>query len=116
MNIVCSIIPPTSPKIAFRESLREANFVLTEISGNLKEFAGECNVGILYSSSLVGAVTSAVTGFRTGSGQKRGFRRKQEQLKQATENVLASSAALWASSAPRRGARAAMRPGEVNLG
>ena len=40
-------------KLVFHEYLLEACFVLTEISGNLREFTGECNLGILYSSSLL---------------------------------------------------------------
>ena len=39
-------------KTVFREYLQEACFVLTEIPGNLREFTGECNLGILYSSFL----------------------------------------------------------------
>ena len=35
------------------EDIQETCFVLTEISGNLREFTGECNLGILYSSSLL---------------------------------------------------------------
>ena len=41
--------------VFFRESLQEACFVITdvsEISGNLREFTGECNLGILYSNSI----------------------------------------------------------------
>ena len=34
--------------MVFHESPREACFVLTEISGNLREFRGEGNLGILY--------------------------------------------------------------------
>ena len=37
----------------FHEYLQEACFVLTNISGNLLEFTGECNLGILYPSSLL---------------------------------------------------------------
>ena len=40
-------------KAVFHECLQEACFVLTEISGNLREFTGECHLGILYSSSLL---------------------------------------------------------------
>ena len=32
---------------------RRACFVLTEISGSLREFTGECDLGFLYPSSLV---------------------------------------------------------------
>ena len=41
-------------KTVFREYLQEACFVseVCEISGNLQELTGECNLGILYSSSL----------------------------------------------------------------
>ena len=35
------------------EDIQETCFVLTEISGNLREFTGECNLGIMYSSSLL---------------------------------------------------------------
>ena len=37
----------------FREYLQEIGFALTEVSGNLREFTAECDLGILYSSSLV---------------------------------------------------------------
>ena len=40
-------------KTAFHENLQVVCFVLTEISGNLREFTGECNLGILYSRSLL---------------------------------------------------------------
>ena len=40
-------------KTVFHEYLQEACFVLTEMSGNLCEFTGECKLGILYSSSLL---------------------------------------------------------------
>ena len=42
-------------KAVFHEYLQEACFDLAEISGNLREFTGECNLGILCSSSLLGA-------------------------------------------------------------
>ena len=50
-------------KIVFHEYLQEACFVLIvqtspKISGNLQEFTGECNLGILYSSSLLLLVKS----------------------------------------------------------
>ena len=40
-------------KTVFHGYLQEVCFVLTEISGNLREFTGECNLRILYSSSLL---------------------------------------------------------------
>ena len=40
-------------KTVFHEYLQEAWFILTEISGNLREFMGECNLGIHYRSSLL---------------------------------------------------------------
>ena len=47
-------------KTVFHEYLQEACFVLTEISeisGNLREFTGECNLGILYSTRNVGSTS-----------------------------------------------------------
>ena len=44
-------------KRVFHEYLQEACFVLTGVSGHLWELAGECNLGILYSSSLVTLAT-----------------------------------------------------------
>ena len=43
-------------KTVFHEYLQEYCFVITspKISGNLPEFTGECSLGILYSSSLLG--------------------------------------------------------------
>ena len=43
-------------KTVFHEYLQEYCFVLTDISGNLREFTGECNLGILYSSSLLNGI------------------------------------------------------------
>ena len=40
-------------KAVFHEYLQEHWFVLREISKHLREFTGECNLGMLYSSSLV---------------------------------------------------------------
>ena len=40
-------------KMVFHESIQEACFILTEISGNLRQSSGECNLGILYCSSLL---------------------------------------------------------------
>ena len=40
-------------KTVFHKYLQEVCFVHTEISGNLREFTGECNLGILYYSSLL---------------------------------------------------------------
>ena len=48
-------------KTVFHKHLQEACFVLTEISENLRslrEFMGECNLGILCSSSLLGKYRS----------------------------------------------------------
>ena len=40
-------------KTVFHEYLQEACFVLTEISNNIQKVTGKCNLGILYSSSLL---------------------------------------------------------------
>ena len=42
-------------------NLREFLLVLRKIFGNLWEFAGECNLGILYSSSLLIAISMIIT-------------------------------------------------------
>ena len=46
-------LPESTGETVFHKYLREYCFVLTEISGNLRESTGECNLGILCSSSLL---------------------------------------------------------------
>ena len=53
-------------KTVFHENLQEACLVLAEISGNLREFTGECYLGILYSSFLLKPPTNCPC--RAGGG------------------------------------------------